>query len=427
MKIKVVDMPYRQVMALPRPQRPKPLRPSPLIRGLLYAVSAPELRQVGFTHTTEDMDRLGEGPCLILMNHSSFIDLKIAVKLFFPRPLSIVCTTDGFVGKSGLMRALGCIPTHKFVSDVGLIGQMRYALEELGCSVLMYPEASYSFDGTATPLPRKLGVLLKKLKVPVVTVITSGAFTRQPLYNCLHRHDTPVSAHVRCLLTPEDIARHSVPELDAMLDAAFTFDQFAWQYRQQVAMTAPNRAEGLHRILYRCPVCGREDGMEGKGTTLTCHCCGKTYAMTPYGRLEALEGETEFAHIPDWYAWQRQCVRRELEEGSYRLDLPVDIAVVADHRAVYRVGEGRLQHDAGGFTLTGCGGQLHYTQSPLYSYSLYADYYWYELGDVICLGDLETQYCCFPRSPHPVAKTRLAVEELYRMKKPSRRREAVES
>ena len=50
MKIKVVDMPYQQVMALPRPQRPRPLRPSPLIRGLLYAVSAPELRQVGGTH-----------------------------------------------------------------------------------------------------------------------------------------------------------------------------------------------------------------------------------------------------------------------------------------------------------------------------------------------------------------------------------------
>ena len=59
-------------------------------------------------------------------------------------------------------------------------------------SVLMFPEASYSFDGTATPLPRKMGVLLKKLNVPVVTVITHGAFLRDPLYNMLQKRKVQV-------------------------------------------------------------------------------------------------------------------------------------------------------------------------------------------------------------------------------------------
>ena len=68
----------------------------------------------------------------------------------------------------------------------------------------MYPEASYSFDGTATPLPRKMGVLLKKLGVPVVTVITQGAFTRQPLYNMLRKRKVSVRADVTCLFTKED-------------------------------------------------------------------------------------------------------------------------------------------------------------------------------------------------------------------------------
>lgn len=38
---------------------------------------------------------------------------------------------------------------------------MIYCLKDLKSSVLMYPEASYSFDGTCTALPRKMGVLLK--------------------------------------------------------------------------------------------------------------------------------------------------------------------------------------------------------------------------------------------------------------------------
>lgn len=94
--------------------------------------------------------RKGE-PCLVLMNHSSFIDLKIAIMVLFPRPFHIVCTSDGFVGKKRLMRRLGCIPTRKFMNDVVLVRDMIYALRELKSSVLLYPEASYSFDGTQTP------------------------------------------------------------------------------------------------------------------------------------------------------------------------------------------------------------------------------------------------------------------------------------
>ena len=47
------------------------------------------------------MEKLRRGePCLYLMNHSSFIDLKIASTILYPRPFNIVCTSDGFVGRS---------------------------------------------------------------------------------------------------------------------------------------------------------------------------------------------------------------------------------------------------------------------------------------------------------------------------------------
>ena len=93
--------------------------------------------------------------------------------------------------------------------------------------------------------------------------------------------------------------------------------------------------------------------MVGKGTTLTCGHCGKTWTLTPLGELEALEGETEFSHIPDWYQWERDQVRREIEEGSYSLDVDVDIAILVDFKAIYKVGSGHLSHDRSGFRLTG--------------------------------------------------------------------------
>ena len=423
MKIKMIDLPYEQVMALPRPEHRNPRKPSGLLATVVRAASIPAMMKTKFSYTTERMELVGDQPCLILMNHSSFTDMKMAYAMLYPRKLGIVTTTDGFIGILGiLMKYLGCIPTQKFVSDITLIRDMEYMLKENKASVLMYPEASYSFDGTATALPRKMGVLLKKLNVPVVTIITKGAFARDPLYNMLQIRKVQVSAHVKCLLTPEEIKEKTVAELDKMLDADFSFDNFAWQQENQVEIAEPFRADGLNRILYKCPHCGTEGEMEGRGIHLTCHHCGKQYELTTLGKLQALEGETEFDHVPDWYRWQREQVKQELLDGTYRLDRDVDIGMVVDYKAVYMVGQGHLTHTAEGFKLTGCDGKLNYEQGPLACYSLYADYFWYELGDVICIGNRDTTYCCFPKGGDVVAKTRLAVEELYKLKK--RRRTA---
>ncbi len=418
MKIKIKALPYDQAMALPRPKRKKPMRPIFPLQLLIRGLAILDMVPTRFSYTAEGMEKLRKKePCLILMNHSCFMDMKIVSKIFFPRRYGVVCTTDGFIGKPWLMRLLGCIPTQKFVTDLHLIQDMKYLLKEKKTSVLMFPEASYSFDGTATALPRKMGVLLKKLDVPVVTVITQGAFARDPLYNGLRKRKVTVSAKVTCLASTREVRELSVAELDRRLNEAFSFDNFRWQQEHQVPVTESFRADGLERILYRCPHCGVEGKTQGKGITLTCLHCGQEYTLTEYGHLATKNNNGLFTHIPSWYAWQRGQVRQELENGTYRLDAAVDIYMVVDHKALYKVGKGRLIHDTNGFHLTGCHGKLSYTQGPLACYSLYADYHWYEIGDVICLGNGSEQYCCVPRGRVSVAKARLATEELYKLKK----------
>ena len=171
------------------------------------------------------------------MNHSSFLDMKLAFRIFFPKRLSIVCTTDAYIGKSLIIRLLGCIPTNKFVTDVTLIGDMLHAIKKNKASILMYPEAGYSFDGCATALPPRLGILVKKLNVPVVTVITKGAFLRDPLYNCLQKRRVNVSAEVKCILTPEEIKEKSSKEITELINKQFTFDEFARQQSEKIEIT----------------------------------------------------------------------------------------------------------------------------------------------------------------------------------------------
>ena len=419
MKTVIKTSTYEKVMAMKRPKERKPMRPFFALQVLIRILSFFMLLPYKFTYRSEGMEKIGKKePCLILMNHSSFVDMEIASRVFFPKRYSIITTSDSFVGPlmRWLLPLVGCIPTQKFVSDIGLVRDMQYMLKEKKTSVLMYPEASYSFDGTATALPRKMGVLLKKLGVPVVTVITHGAFAAQPLYNELKKRKVRISADVQCLFTKEDLKTMSVAELDAKLDEAFGFDNFRWQQDNQVVIDEPYRADGLNRILYKCPHCMAEGSTRGEGTKLHCHNCGAEYELTELGSLTSLD--PKFTHIPDWYRWERQEVRRELEEGTYKLDIDVDIAMMVNYNAIYRVGEGHLTHTAEGFRLTGCDGKLDYSQGPLTCYSLYADYYWYEIADMICIGNRDCLYYCFPKgSGDVVAKTRLAVEELYKMKK----------
>ena len=422
MKTVFVQKSYDDVVALPHAPHKKPHSPNIFFRTLIRVLSAKDLVPLKFSFVKKDMERAGEGPYLILMNHSCFLDLEIASAIFYPMPYGIVTTSDGFVGKDWLMWQIGCIPTQKFVSDLQLVRDMDYMLKKKKTSVLMYPEASYSFDGRATPLPRKMGGLLKMLKVPVVSVHVDGAFLRTPLYNELKNRKVPVSAEVKCLLTPEEIRDKSVEELDAILDEAFNFDHFKWQKENDIHITESYRANGLERVLYKCPHCGKEGTTRGEGEHLTCHACGKVWQLTELGEMKALEGDTEFSHIPAWYDWERACVRRELEEGAYSLETDVEIGMLVDHKAIYLVGEGHLSHNNDGFTLTGCDGKLEYHQKPRASYSLYADYFWYERGDIISIGNRECLYYCFPKKEGVVAKTRLAAEELFKLSLPESRR-----
>ena len=416
MKIKTVRKSYDEVMSIEQKARKKPLKTSMFFRILIMLLSVFSLPRK-FTYRKIGMEKLGKKePAMILMNHSSFVDFKIAAKILFPRPFNIITTSDGMVGKAWLMRLIGCIPTQKFITDLNLVRDINYAVKTLKSSVLMYPEASYSFDGRATTLPESLGHMVKRLGVPLVMIKTYGAFNRDPLYNCLQIRRVKVSADIKYLLSADELKNMTADEINAVINGEFSFDNFRWQQENKIKIDEPFRADGLNRVLYKCPHCLTEGKMEGKGIYVTCHECGKKYELDEYGYLRATDGDTKFDHVPDWYDWERECVRKELLDGTYELDEEVDIYMLVNTKCLYRVGEGRLTHSNEGFHLTGCDGKLDYKHPPLASYSLYSDYFFYEIGDVICVGTPKLLYYCFPKNAGDVvAKTRLATEELYKL------------
>ena len=406
-------------MSLKKEKHFKPKKPNMLFRTLMKLVSVPDMRKTHCSFSHVGMERLRKNErALYLMNHSSFVDLEIVATLFYPRPFNIVATTDGFVGKKWLMRNIGCIPTKKFVNDVSLVRDISYAINELRSNVVLFPEAGYSFDGTATVLPSSLGMLVKHLNVPVVMVKTFGAYHRDPLYNNLQRRNVKISVTEEYLFSPDEIKTLSCDEINEKIKSEFSFDSFLWQKENGIKVNESFRADGLERILYKCPRCKNEGSMIGKGVKISCSSCGASYELDESGYLVSDNGKTEYDHIPSWFSWEREAVKAEIETGNYSQSFPVDICMMVGTRKIYHVGEGTLSHSKKGFVLSGCGGELHYEQKPLTSYTLNSDFNWYEVGDVVGIGNNEALYFCFPKDRCvSVAKLRLAAEEIYKIAK----------
>lgn len=416
MKTKIKEIQYNELLNKKRYKHFKPKNPNPFLTSLIKILSASELKSVNFTYTKKNMENISKKePCLYIMNHSCFLDLKIAFKIIKKR-FNIVSTDDGFIRKKWLLRNLGCIPTMKFLIDPSLVKDMKYAVSKLHNSILIYPEASYSFDGTATPLPKSFAKVIKLLNIPVVMIKTEGAFLHDPLYNGLQLRKVNVSAHMECIIPKEEIFAKSNEEIMEIINKWFTFDNFAYQKEHNIIINEHFRADFLNRVLYRCPYCNSEHAMEGKGIHITCKNCNTTIELLENGQLKALNKETKISHIPDWYKWERECVKESIINNTYREEMDVDIYCLKDLEAIYKVGKGYLTHDVNGFSLIGKDVPISYNQSPKDSYSLYSDFYWYEIGDVVCIGDYKMRYYCVPTSKKDVvAKLRLAAEELFKI------------
>lgn len=420
MKIKAIKRPYEEVIEEFRSTNHphvKPKKPNLFFRTLMRLVSIPDLAATHFKCEKIGMEKLGKKePAFFLMNHSSFIDLEIVATSLYPRPFNIVTTTDGFIGKDWLMRQIGCIPTKKFVADTTSVRDIIYTVKKLKSSVVMFPEAGYTFDGTTTTLPDNLGKCVKMLGIPLVMIKTYGAFSRDPLYNNLQKRKVRVSATVEYLLSPEQISSMSENEINAIIAEQFSFDGFKWQKENKIRIPESFRADGLERILYKCPDCKKEGQMIGKGIEITCVACGAKHELSEYGELISINAEEGFSHVPDWYKWEREEVVKNIETGEYVLDVPVDIWISLDTKKLYDVGEGRLTHNENGFVLTNNNGDVYYEHKPLASYSICSDFNFYEVGDVIAIANPECIYYCFPKDQAtPVAKARLAAEEIYKI------------
>ncbi len=410
-----------------------PVRTKWYLRPITILLSLPDV----WKHRAKITKVRTEGlkpPYVLLCNHNAFLDFKVATKAIFPKRANYVVAIDGFIGREGLLRNVGCICKRKFTSDIVLVRQLSRVIKN-GDIAVIYPEARYSLCGTTAVLPESLGKLCKVLKAPVVTMICHGHHVNSPFWNLHDRGIKPTEAEMTCIFTPEELAAASVDEINEKIVGMFQYDDFAWQKARAIETKYKGHAEGLHKVLYQCTACGKEFRMNSSGRKLFCEACGASWTLSGLSELSADAGtpaaevrreagdsaseRPHFSHIPDWYEWERANVRAEVEAGTYTSgDLEVHVDTLPNAKKFIRLGNGTMRHDMTGFHVSGTDayGDPFSMEIPAKTqYSVHIEYeYLGKFGDCVDLNTLEDTWYTYPHGrDFAVTKMALATEELY--------------
>ncbi len=393
-----------------------PIRQPVIIVWLIWLLSKIMLLNKKYKVEKINMDGL-KPPYMMLSNHMYFIDFELAAMGTLPYRVSNVVSIDGYYRRPWLLELIGAICTRKFTMDLHLIKSINRVLKK-GDILSMYPEARYSPCGIESYIPEAVGKLIKMNKVPVVAVVHHGNHIHSPFWNFRKKRKAPLYTTMTQILTAEQVSRMSAQEIHNTVVEALRYDDYKYQKENSILIKEPFRAEGLHKVLYQCPHCLTESKMASEGTELFCKECGMRYNMNEDGTLTCLNGETVFSHIPDWFRWEREQVRQQIDNGTYSFEDEVEVYSLPRCWRFVPLGKAHLKHDPeNGFVLEGNYRNSDYRiqRKPLQTNSLHIEYDYCYIKPFDCL-DISTEndsFYCYPTKENVVTKLGFATEIIY--------------
>lgn len=371
-----------------------------------------------------------EEPHIILCNHMNRLDfLFLTSKNRVKRKFNYVISVDGVMDadvtiflQKFLMRNYGAIIKRKFTNDLRLIKNIKRSICDLKQDVVIYPEARYTLEGRLSTLPDSLGKMIKLYGFPVETCTMNGNYIRTPQWHKRKVKDKfPLHAKVRGLLTKEEVKEKSIEEINAMIKEALYFNEYQFIKKNNLTINDPKRAEGLHRILYQCPHCLNEFTMNSKGTNIWCEHCGKEWTYNPDLTLSASNGDVVFSTVDKWFDWERENVRKDVENGTYHFEDDVMIYALPNLKRWRKLGVGKLTHDANsGYHLTYFDKNNHIDiiRKPTEMYSCHIEYQYRKCGDCLDISTDEDTFFCSPINfDNHLTKFHFATEEIYKYHK----------
>ena len=366
---------------------------------------------------TEKKVKKIKGPFICLSTHQSFMDFALVIKGLCPKNTYWVMSVEEF-RRGFIMRGIGGFAKRKFTHDIVTAKQILECIKRKKYPVTIYPEARFEFAGVNEQLDGALGKLCKLANVPVVMCMSNGTFLNSPQWSKHPYRRIRQEGEIYQLFSVEELQKMTADQIQAKIEKAFEKDEYKWQVGKGYHIKCKKRADGLHRVLYKCPVCGSETKMKSGGIHLWCEDCGSKWEMDTLSRLKGVNTDKGFSHVPDWYRWEREEVRKEVENGSYHFEDDVRVEDFYSEKVGFvTLGEVHMTHDANGFYFNGeiDGKPFEIKKRVSENYSLHVEFDFLKRGDSIDIAtDLTSYFMFLKTAENSLTKLHLATEELYK-------------
>ena len=286
-----------------------------------------------------------KGPAIVVATHTSNNDHILSALTLYPvRPTYIV--SEHFMRNpktAALLKYMHVITKKMFTADVSTIINILRAKKE-NAVIVIFAEGRLSCFGRTLPIADGTAELIKKLGVDLYAWKAEGAYLTFPKW--MERGGDRIGridASLKRLLTAEEIAERSIDEIRKITeDAIYNDDELSMAGTEYKCR---DMTLGVDKILYKCPVCKREDTITAGGNHIRCECGLDATLDSKY----ILHG-APFERINDWFAWQQDSIDTDREhlESKARLGTPGEDGFMDPN-----AGEGEIYMDKDEFRLCG--------------------------------------------------------------------------
>lgn len=336
-------------------------------------------------------------PFIIIGNHTSFYDFIYSIRAFYPQRINFVVARKyfHFPWLGGLLKSARAIPKSLYQPDMSSVIGMMDILRQGGI-VGIYPEGQIATHGVTLENGDVTAKFIKKAGVPVVRILTEGAYLMDPPWGKTHRKGI-IESKIDLILTREQIETLDIDTLAKLIDDSLFFDTFEWQRRTGNLYIGKNLAHGLENMLYICPKCHSEFTLFTECDRILCDRCKTEAAYGKDGHLHWKE-EPYFLHIGKWCLWQVEQEKNRINESEdYFVTEPVELAMLRQAgKGIEVVGRGHWSASRKGYTYQGT---LRDENTQLFFPAFATRYFPFDSGQNFQIYDKNLLYEFRPENP----------------------------
>ena len=256
---------------------------------------------------------------VVVCNHTTTLD-PIFLNLAFNKMLYFVGSDDLFNIKYlswWLQYLTGIIPKSKGKSDIQTVKTMLRVIKE-GGTVAVFPEGNRTYSGELCYISPAITKFLKMSRVPIIIYNINGGYGVDPRWG-LEKRKGNLNGKIKRIFYPEEYQKLNEEQLHETI-----INELNVQNVPSLELyKAPNRAECIERVLFRCPECQKNNTIVSKQNEFTCTKCGKTWEYNEDLTITSNNELYKLPYVKDWYNEQIKYI--------LNYDIDTDDVIFEDH------------------------------------------------------------------------------------------------